>query len=76
MLEVFVFGVFWGLFGLVVIVLFINISVMFILCIKGVLDIILFLNEIKIKFKKLYLIFIKNIVIFILYGEFKECVKY
>lgn len=66
MLEVFVFGVFWGLFGLVVIVLFINISVMFILCIKGVLDIILFLNEIKIKFKKLYLIFIKNIVIFIL----------
>lgn len=66
MLKVFVFGVFWGLFGLVVIVLFINISVMFILCIKGVLDIILFLNEIKIKFKKLYLIFIKNIVIFIL----------
>lgn len=66
MLEVFVFGVFWGLFGLVVIVLFINISVMFILCIKGVLDIILFLNKIKIKFKKLYLIFIKNIVIFIL----------
>lgn len=64
MLKVFVFGVFWGLFGLVVIVLFINISVMFILCIKGVLDIILFLNEIKISF--FFLIFIKNIVIFIL----------
>lgn len=65
-LEASVLGVSWGLSGSVAIVLSINISAMSILCIKGVPDITLLLNEIKIKFKKSYLTLIKNIVIFIL----------